>query len=234
MSAGRGRRLLVLGANGPSGRRTVTQALDRGFEVDALARRPEAFPLHHERLRVVAGDATDPAVVDAAVAPVDAVVSVIGTSSTRRAVQVCSASARLVVAAMARHGQRRLVAVTSAGVRPADAHEGGLVLRKAEYTVRRTVGRTVYDDMERMEEIVTASSLDWTVVRPPGLTDEPGTGCAVAQDRIDGPYCARDDLAAMLLDQLDDDRFLRAVAAVTTPGLSVSTLQTLRRELLRR
>lgn len=61
--------------------------------------------------------------------------------------------------------------------------------------------------MERTEELVSTSSLDWTIVRPPGLTDKPGTGYAVAENSIDGPYCARSDLAAMLLDQLDDDRF---------------------------
>ncbi len=228
------RRVLVLGANGPSGRRTVQQALDRGLGVEALTRRPQTFPIRHERLHVVGGDATDPVTVDAAVASCDAVISVIGTAFTWHPVEVYSATARLVVAAMERHGQRRLLAVTSAGVRPADAHEGGVVQGLVFSIVRRTISRTVYDDMERMEAIVSASSLDWTIVRPPGLTDEPGTGYAVAENRIDGPYCARDDLAAMLLDHLDDDRFVRRIAAVTTPGLRVSAVQTIRRELLKR
>jgi putative NADH-flavin reductase len=228
------RRVLVLGANGPSGRRTVQQALDRGLGVEALTRRPQTFPIRHERLHVVGGDATDPATVDAAVASCDAVISVIGTAFTWHPVEVYSATARLVVAAMERHGQRRLLAVTSAGVRPADAHEGGVVQGLVFSIVRRTISRTVYDDMEQMEAIVSASSLDWTIVRPPGLTDEPGTGYAVAENRIDGPYCARDDLAAMLLDHLDDDRFVRRIAAVTTPGLRVSAVQTIRRELLKR
>lgn len=227
-------RVLVLGANGPSGRRTVQQALDRGLGVEALTRRPQAFPIRHERLHVVAGDATDPATVDAAVAACDAVISVIGTAFTRHPVEVYSATARLVVAAMQRHGQRRLLAVTSAGVRPADAHEGGFVQSLLFSVVRRTICRTVYDDMERMEAIVSASGLDWTIVRPPGLTDEPGTGYAVAETRIDGAYCARSDLAAMLLDHLDDDRFVGRIAAVATPGLQVSTMQTIRRELLKR
>ncbi len=227
-------RVLVLGANGPTGRRTVQLALDRGLGVEALTRRPQTFPIRHERLRVIAGDATDPATVDAAVAACDAVVSVIGTAFTWRPVEVYSATARLVVAAMERHGQRRLLAVTSAGVRPADAHEGGVVQGLVFSLFRRTVGRTVYDDMEEMEAIVSASDLDWTIVRPPGLTDEPGTAYAVAENRIDGPYCARGDLSAMLLDQLDDDRFVRRIAAVATPGLRVSAVQTLRRELLER
>ena len=234
-AAARPRRLLVLGANGPSGRRTVGQALERGLEVDALTRRPDGFPLQHERLRVIGGDATDPAVVDAAVAPCDAVVSVIGTAFTRRPVEVYSASARLVVAAMQRHGARRLVVVTSSGVTPrSERRDGSALARGAHAVFRRTVGRTLYDDMERMEAVVAASGLDWTIVRPPGLTDEPGTGCIAAETWVDGAYCARDDLAAVLLDQLDDDRWVRRVVAVATPGLRVPTLQTVRRELLER
>ncbi len=227
-------RVLVLGANGPTGRRTVQQALDRGLAVEALTRRPEAFPITHERLHVVGGDATDPATADTAVAACDAVISVIGTAFTRHPVEVCSVSARLVVAAMQRHGQRRLLVVTSAGVRPADSHEGGFLQGLVFSVFRRTISRTVYDDMERMEEIVAATGLDWTIVRPPGLTDVPGPGYAVAEDRIDGPYCARDDLAAMLLDQLDDGRFVGRIAAVTSPGLQVSAFQTIRRELFKR
>lgn len=88
--------------------------------------------------------------------------------------------------------------------------------------------------MEKMEAMVAASSLEWTIVRPPGLSDEPGTGYATADTWIDGAYCARNDLAAMLLDQLDDNRFIRKVAGVSTPGLKFKTLQTIKREVLKR
>ena len=228
-------RVLVLGANGPSGRRTVQQALDRGLEVDALTRHPETFPIQHQRLRVIGGDATDPAVVDAAVVSSDAVISVIGAAFTRQPVQVYSASARLVVAAMQRYGQRRLLVVTSTGLTPTSERQHTSVLERALTPLaRKTFGRTVYDDMEQMEAVVSASTLDWTVVRPPGLTDQPGTGYATAENWVEGGYCARDDLATMLLDQLDDHRFVRRVAAVSTPGLRVKTLHTIRRELLKR
>ena len=225
--------LLVLGANGPTGRRVVRQALDRGHRVEALTRHPESFPIVDDRLHVVAGDATDPAVVDAAVATADAVVCAIGASFTRKPVDVYSASARLVVDAMRHNARRRLVVVTSQGVDTSHRRDG-LANRLSYRVMRRIVGRTVYDDMERMESLVRDSDLDWTIVRPPGLTNEPGTGYAVAETSIDGPICARDDLAVMLLDQLADERFVRRVAAVTTPGLTVSGLDMLRHEVLKR
>ena len=225
-------RVLVLGANGPSGRRTVQQALDRGLWVDALTRRPETFPIQHDRLHVIGGDATDADVVDAAVAPSDAVISVIGTAFTRQPVEVYSASARLVVDAMHRHGQRRLIVVTSTGLTPMSATPRCSTAGCIPCFGRRSDGRptTTWNGWRRS----SATSLDWTIVRPPGLTDNPGRGYAAAESWIDGAYCARDNLATMLLDQLDDHRFVRRVAAVSTPGLRVKTVQTIRRELLKR
>lgn len=228
-----GTRVLVLGANGPSGRQTVRQAIDRGLRVVALTRNPGSFPIAHERVRVVGGDARDPATVDAAVAGSDAVISVIGTAYTWKPVDVYSASARLVVDAMRRHGRRRLVVVTSMGA-PSTVHGNGVVQTALQTLLRRTLTRTLYDDMLAMERIVAASGLDWTIVRPPALSDDPGQGYAAADTEIDEPVMARADLAAMLLDQLSDDRWIRRTAGVATPGLRLDVLKTIRREVLKR
>ncbi len=230
---GQPRRVLILGANGPSGRQTVQRGLERGLVVHALTRRPEAFPIRHERLHVIGGDATDPSTIDAAVASCDAVISVIGTPFTWRRVEVYSSSARLLVAAMHHHGRRRLVVVTSGGV-PAAVRHGGLLQHLTFLLARKTFTRTVYDDMEEMERLVSASGLDWTIVRPPVLSDDPGTGYVAAENSIDGPCIAREDLATMLLDQLDDTHYLCKIAAVATPGLKVNVVQTIRREFLKR
>ncbi|WP_369068806.1 NAD(P)-dependent oxidoreductase [Kineococcus terrestris] len=235
-------RLLVLGANGPTGRQVVRQALARGHRVRALTRHPGTFPLRHERLDVLAGDATAEGVLDAAVAGADAVVCTIGTSFTRRPVSVYSASARLLVQAMRQYRRRRLVVVTSAGLTPSRPPDRSTVTGAARSAagkafravVRDHVGRTVYDDMAAMEARVRASDLDWTIVRPPGLTDQAGLGYTVREGEVEGALCSREDLAAMLLDQLEDDRFLRTVAAVATPGLRVSARHMLWHEVLKR
>ena len=226
-------RLLVLGANGPTGREMVQQALDRGHDVRALTRRPDSFPLRHEQLKILAGDATDRVVIDDAVAQTDAVICTIGAKFTRHAVDVYSTSAHLLITAMAKHDRQRLIVVTSSGVAPSE-HRHGPVQKGSYLLMRHTFARTVYDDMARMESYVTASDLDWTIVRPPGLTNTPGQGYVTQETEIDGAFCARPDLAAMLLDQLTHDRYVRKIAAVTTPGLSVSARQMFTEEVLKR
>jgi uncharacterized protein YbjT (DUF2867 family) len=60
-----------------------------------------------------------------------------------------------------------------------------------------------------------ASDLDWTIVRPGGLTDEPGTGLIVAAGSL-GRFgsITRDDVAAVLLRCLDEPRTVRATFEV--------------------
>ncbi len=225
--------LLVLGANGPTGREVVQQALARGHRVDALTRHPETFPLHHDRLRVVAGDATDPGVLDPAVAATDAVICTIGAAFTLRQVHVYSAAAKGLITAMQRHQRRRLIIVTSAGVRRSH-HQRGVVQVASYGFMRHVLGRSVYDDMVEMEALVSCSDLDWTIVHPPGLVSVPGGGYSVTSDEIEANLCARDDLARLLIDQVEDDRFVRGIAAVTTPGLTVSASHMIRHEILKR
>ncbi|MGT2426530.1 NAD(P)-dependent oxidoreductase [Amnibacterium kyonggiense] len=227
------RRVLVLGANGPTGRRTVQLALDRGSAVVALTRHPEAFPIAHDRLRVVGGDATDPATMDAVVAGCDAVVSTIGVAYTWSPVSVYSSTARHAIAAMRRHGLRRIVAVTSMAV-PRRVEEGGPVRRALFQAFRSTFTRTLYDDMLRMEDMVSTSGLDWTIVRPPGLSDDDGRGYEISDERLDSPGMSRSDLAACLLDLLETDEWVGRTANAATPGLRLELVPTIRKEVLKR
>lgn len=226
-------RVLVLGANGPSGRLAVQQALDRGRAVVALTRNPKSFPIRHERLEVIGGDATDPVTVDTAVEGCDAVVSLIGAPFSWRPIEVYSVSARLVVMAMRHHGARRLIVVTSMGT-PRHLEHRSRLQRAGHWVFRMTFTRTLYDDMLKMEGIVSRSGLDWTVVRPPVLSDAAAAGYRIASTRTELPVIARADLAAMVLDQLHDTEWSGRIAAVGTPGLRLDVLKTIRRELLKR
>ena len=53
-------KIAIFGATGGTGLELLQQALDRGYEVTAIVRRPEAIPLTHVRLRVVTGDIRQP------------------------------------------------------------------------------------------------------------------------------------------------------------------------------
>ncbi|WP_329338221.1 NAD(P)H-binding protein [Streptomyces sp. NBC_00663] len=198
--------IVVFGANGPTGRLVVARAAAAGHTVTAVTRRPDAFPV--PGARVVGADVHDAAAVSAAVAGQHAVISALGVPYTRDPVTVYSGGITHITEAMHEHGVLRLVAVTSTVLfgTPAPG-ENFLFRRVLEPSLMRFMGRTVYEDMRRMEEIVRQSGLDWTVLRPGGLFDgervsDYGTGTS----RLAGRYTARVDLACELVRQAVEER----------------------------
>lgn len=228
-------RIAVFGATGPTGRLFTEQALAAGHEVTASVRHPDAFELEHERLRVLTGDATDRDAVAAAVAGQDAVVSALGVPYSRTPISLYSQSAALLREAMGSAGVRRLVAVTSTNVDTSAGSQGLFVFdHVVEPVLSRVVGRTLYADMRRMEQVVRDSDLEWTIVRPAALcASDTVSDYAVAETFVRGRFTARRDLAAFMLAELDDQRFVRRVAAVTTPSAAPSVLGIIWRDGLR-
>ena len=212
-------KIALFGANGGTGRVLATQALDAGHQVTAVTRHPETFGLAHERLRVVTGDAMDAASVSAAIAGQDAVLSTLGVPFGKDPITIYSVGASNIARGMTEHGVRRLALVSSSAV---DVHpdpsESWLFEKVLQPYVVNGIGKTTYDDMRRMEAIVAASGLDWTIARPSGLF----SGAAVSDyhvsstDHLSGRYTSRADLADFLLRLATGTDFVRETPEVRT------------------
>ncbi|MFD5176502.1 NAD(P)-dependent oxidoreductase [Nocardia sp. NPDC058379] len=228
------RRIAVFGANGPTGRLLTGRALAAGHEVTAVTRRPESFPLRHDRLRVAGADVLDPTAVDAVIAGQDAVLSTLGVPPGKEPITTYSQGTAAIVAAMRRHAVRRLAVVSSSGVDPHPYSDGGFLFNRVLMPyVTRVAGRTLYDDMRRMEQLVGDSGLDWTIVRPSGLYHLAApTDYTVVDGHADGRFTARVDLAAYLLALLDDDRHIHRTVGVITTTDTPALLRWLRTEAL--
>lgn len=214
-------KLIIFGANGGTGRILSEQALAEGHEVTAVTRHPEQFPLSHDRLTVVSGDVRDREAAERVIAGHDAVVSTLGVPYSLRTVSLYSTGTGNIVAAMKETGVRRLVCVSSSGTDPSLRSRntgGGFLFEKVfKPVIVATLGKTVYADMLRMEELVKASALDWTIVRPGALFHTPViTEYRTADDFLAGQYTSRADLADCVLRQLDSDRTVRGIVAVAT------------------
>jgi putative NADH-flavin reductase len=221
-------RLAVFGANSTTGRHLVRQATAEGHTVTAAVRRPEAFPLSHRALRVLGADVFDRSAVERAVTGHDAVISILGVPYGRAPVTVLSRGITYITDAMAEGGVARLVCVTSRLLAVRAAPESGekpplerFTYRRVLYPALRTMGRTLYADMERMEGIVRAGDLDWTIVRPSALYDTGTlTGYHFGPPESPGLYTSRIDLAHALLRETADGHHVREVTSVfTTEGV---------------
>jgi putative NADH-flavin reductase len=230
-------KILVFGANGPTGRLVTQQALAEGHTVTAVTRHPEAFPISHERLQVMRGDVYDLASVQQAVAGQDAVLSTLGVPYSRQPISVYSEGMAHILQAMKDSGVRRLVCVSSSATDPATRYHdtgGGFVFEKImKPLIINTMGRTLYEDMLRMETMVMNSDLDWTIVRSSGLFETPAvTDYQMAEAFINGRFTSRADLANCMLRQLGSDQYVRKVVAVATVSVQPSMVQLIMKEAL--
>jgi putative NADH-flavin reductase len=204
-------RLFILGATGGTGLALVEQALERGHRVTAFVRSPKKLGAPREGLTVVGGNPFDAMAVGAALAGHDAVLSALGPPGPGRTT-VAGDGARSTVAAMHAAGVRRLLVV---GVAVLFENIGPLAA-----ILRRTLLRNVAMDSAEMEKIVKASDVEWTIARPPRLTNGPLTArYGVADDRLpEGAggmaTISRADVAHFLLDELEHPAHVRRIVGI--------------------
>ncbi|WP_319450022.1 MULTISPECIES: NAD(P)-dependent oxidoreductase [unclassified Mycobacterium] len=223
--------LALFGANGQTGRLVTALALQAGHRVRAVTRRPNEFPLAGPGLTVVAADARDASSIQSAVAGADAVVSTLGVTFTREPVDTYSVGTANIVAAMRAASTRRLIVVSSTAAHPMRRSRIPFSLRLIEPILTRTIGKTVYDDIRRMESVTRDSGLDWTIVRPSGLFDLPAPTDYVRGD-VDpvGAFTARIDLADYLVSLATDPTTVGRTVIVSTTEHTPSLWQMIRRE----
>jgi uncharacterized protein YbjT (DUF2867 family) len=229
-------KLAVFGANGSTGRLLTRLALDEGHDVVAFTRHPETFPIEHRRLHVAAGDAHDAAAVASAIDGADAVASTLGVPFAKTPITVFSDGVANIIAGMHAAGIKRFACVSSSAIGPHPEPLGGFIFEKIlqPYVVNK-LGKTVYDDLRRMEAIVSDSDLAWTIVRPSGLFDAPTVSAyGVAIDFIAHRFTARIDLADCLLRQALGDTYVRSTIAVATLSAHPSILKLIWREGIRK
>lgn len=200
-------KLTVFGATGGIGGHLVRQALDAGHTVTAVVRDPARLSVPaHESLNVVTVPGlTDAEVLEPAVLGSEAVLSGVGPTS-RKDRGVATVATRSILGAMEATGVRRIVVVSAMPVGPPPAGEGFLG-RRIAYPLISRVLRPVYDDLATMEADLRRSGTEWTVVRPPRLTNGPLSGgyrTAIGANVPNGMTVSRQDVAHAMLTALSD------------------------------
>jgi putative NADH-flavin reductase len=169
-------RVLVLGATGGIGKFLLEFATARGHEVTAFVRSPQKIALKSERLRAVPGDLLHAEQLAQVLLGQDVVLSAFGPATLRRVTTRGEFGAALATA-MERSGVRRAVVVSS-GLLFEEQNAIGKLLRG-------TLFRNLLPDMTAMEATLEKDGLEWTIVRPPRLTNGPLTkSYSVADGRL--------------------------------------------------
>lgn len=206
-------KLVILGATGGVGLEIVRQALGRGHSVTAFVRSPERLKPFGDRITVVQGDLLDPAELARVVEGHDAVLSAFGPRAP-------------VARAEAHHLQRFAAALTRAilqtGVRRAVVVSTAFLFRDTLIPPTYLVGRLFFPvtvvDATEMEAVISQADFDWTIVRPPRLTDRPPTGRYRRREGRLPPFgftISRADVAGFMLDAVEKGASIRKVVGVS-------------------
>jgi putative NADH-flavin reductase len=220
-------KLTIVAATGGIGRHLLEQAVAADHDVTAVVRNPMGLS---RDVRTVVADlvAADPAALESAVAGADAVLSGLGPRSTSET-GIASQGTRAIVQAMQATGVRRVVVVSAApiGTVPSPArptpprHDpgDGFLMRHLFSHVAKTLFRKHYADLALMEDLLRGSGLDWTVLRPPRLTDKPLTGSyrvAYGQNVRGGWSVSRADVAHLMLGVLEQPETIKQAIGIAT------------------
>src|SRR5215510_5030074 len=190
-------KLFVIGATGRTGREIVEQAVARGHQVTAFVRSPEGIKFKNDRLKVIEGNAMDENELVNAMQNHDAVVSTLGPRQVFKPSSMLHDSAIATTRAMQCSGVTRLVVLSAA------AHFPGIPNRIASFIMRNHMR-----DSLAMEEIVKRNGLDWTIARPPRLTQGDSLTYRSREDAAPamGFSLSRKAVAAFMLDAIEQKK----------------------------
>lgn len=208
-------KIALFGASGAAGRIVLDKALAAGHAVTAYVRDAGKLPVSSSQLTVIVGQLDDAAAIDRAIAGQDAVISLLGPKGDSTGLTVSRGTA-LIVAAMRRHGVRRLIATATPSAR--DPNDRFSLPFALAVTMIRTLARGAYDDIVATSEVVRTSGLDWTLARLPMLAD-PKPGAAVHAGYVgDGKLrlfsLSRNTLADFLLAEATNPRWVGKAPAL--------------------
>src|SRR5580704_5495161 len=207
-------RLTIFGATGRIGGYLLSWAVDAGHDVHVLARSPEALR-PRDGLTVTGGDVLDPAAVADVISGADAVLSAVGPrirDNLRKNVLLAPAAAN-IIDGLHKTGARRLIAVSAAAAFiPEDPDKSWIV----KQTQPRIFARA-FADVRQLERVVRDSDLDWTLVRPTRLVNDPGKGEYLVRADFPPPgggKIARADVAHFIATALTSASYIREAPAL--------------------
>jgi putative NADH-flavin reductase len=208
--------IAIFGASGATGTLLTQRCLAAGFNVTALLRTPEKFPLR-EQVHVIQGSPFDLPSVSETIEGADVVLSTLGANSLKKE-DVLERAVPQIIAAMQQTASRpkpvrRIIVLGSAGALPTSLDKQPAWRR---WIVQNIVYKTflkwpIASQISQWNNL-SHSNLDWTMVMPPMLTNTAAHGTyRIHGDALprNGSRISRADVADFMMQQVDNPQWIR-------------------------
>lgn len=224
-------KIVVFGGSGKTGSEVIYQALEQGYEVTTLARTPSKVlipagsggenagkPFNNDNLTVVQGNVTNAADVAKVITKdVTGVVVALGGKSKDVGPTMLTDGTTNVIDSMKSNGLKKVAVVTSIGCGDS-SDQAPIVFKLLMFTVMKNI----FNDKNKQEELFLSGigkDLDYCVVRPGGLNEEPPTGI-VNVIKGEAGSIARADVATFCMGVLTESDFpyLKQTPCISSVG----------------
>ncbi len=206
----------ILGGSGRTGSFVIEEGIRRGHEIYALVRSPDKVQIHSPLLHLVQGSPTTLEDVRKTFQSVDAVVCALNVNRVSdlpwakviSPLDLISSSIKNAIAVMDEQKIKRIVTISAYGVRDTKAAVGAF----GRLFLYHTKVKYAYFDHEKQEELLEASDLDFTAIRPTRLADEENAKeIVVSFNGVPKPRfkISRQHLAIFILDILENGKYIR-------------------------
>ena len=206
-------KLVVLGATGGTGTELVRESLKGGHSVTAFVRNTARLHEFKGRIRIEEGDLLDRGALAKVLENHDAVLSGFGprVPIARSDAHLLEQFAAVLTGAMEEARVRRLVIISTAFL-----FKDSIV--SPTYLLGKLLFPSVVSDSAALERTVQESAVEWTIVRPPQLTDGPMTGCY--RERIGhlprfGFKISRADVAHYIVKAIEKGDVMRKIVGIS-------------------
>lgn len=209
-------RIAIFGATGKTGIILIQQALDAEYDVVAYARNTKKLSLIHNKLQVVQGELSEITKINKVIKDVDAVVSLLGASTTKINNHSLSDGIKNIITSMEENNVTRIIQVSTSVVK--DANDSfDLYFDFMKLMVRLMIPK-MYKELQIISRYIKQSDLDWTLVRVPFLTDSAITkniSIGYKGQKIVKKHLSRENLAWFMLRQISDDHYINKTPFVS-------------------
>ena len=199
-------KVAILGGAGRTGVYLINQLLEKGFNVKALVRNPDPYTIQNSRLEIIKGDAVDEKIIWSLLEDCQAVISTVGQRPGET--MVASQSAKNILKVMGEFGIERYLLLAGINIdTPFDGKSPKTILAT---DWMKTNFPEIQKDRQLAYDILTASTVQWTMVRVPLIefTDRKTKIIADLKDCV-GDKISASNIAAFMIEEMIQNEFWR-------------------------
>lgn len=209
-------KIAILGSTGFVGKVLLPKTVEKGYQVKTLVRDPQKLGSYKEKIEFVVGNASEADKLEKTVVGTDAVLStlppIISTNEPEKYADVI----KDLVTILERNAIKRLIHIGGA-VHGGGTNENWTLGRKFLRFYLNIVCKPVLIAKQREWDVLRRSNLDWTLVRPPRITEEKTKGYLAADEKnLARVQVNVEDIAEFLLEQITSRKWIGKAPLVAT------------------